>query len=54
MKIVFDAVFNHTGNDGKYFNEYGTFENIGAYQSTNSEFYKFYKRNNYGLLVEYA
>ena len=23
MKVVLDAVFNHTGNDSKYFNEYG-------------------------------
>ena len=46
MKIVLDAVFNHTGNDSKYFNEYGTFDNIGAFQSKDSPFYKFYRKNN--------
>ena len=36
MKIVLDAVFNHTGNDSKYFNEYGTYTEVGAYQSLDS------------------
>lgn len=46
IKIVLDAVFNHTGNDSKYFNEYNTFDNIGAYQSETSPYYSFYKKNN--------
>lgn len=49
IKIVLDAVFNHTGNDSKYFNEYGTFDNLGAYQSIDSPYYKFYRRNNNGF-----
>ena len=44
MKIVLDAVFNHTGNDSKYFNQFGTFDTIGAYQSQESPYYSFYKR----------
>ena len=44
MKVVIDAVFNHTGNDSKYFNQFSNFETIGAYQSENSPYYKFYKR----------
>lgn len=44
MKVILDAVFNHTGNDSKYYNQYGTFENVGAYQSEESPYYKFYKR----------
>ena len=44
MKVVLDAVFNHTGNDSKYFNEYGTFDTIGAYQSKDSKYYNFYKK----------
>lgn len=44
MKVVLDAVFNHTGNDSKYFNEYGTFPNIGAFQSLDSEYSKFYRK----------
>ena len=42
IKIVLDAVFNHTGNDSKYFNEFGTFDTLGAYQSENSPYYSFY------------
>lgn len=49
MKVILDAVFNHTGNDSKYFNEYGTFKELGAYQSKDSQYYSFYRkyiRNN--------
>ena len=45
MKIVIDAVFNHTGNDSKYFNEYGTYNTVGAYQSVDSEYYEWYRKN---------
>ncbi len=44
MKVVLDAVFNHTGNDSKYFNEYGTFPTEGAYQNPNSYYAKYYKK----------
>ncbi|MBQ8471923.1 MAG: glycoside hydrolase family 13 protein [Bacilli bacterium] len=44
MKIVLDAVFNHTGNDSKYFNEYNTFNTIGAFQSDDSPYASFYKQ----------
>lgn len=45
MKVILDAVFNHTGNDSKYFNEFGTFETLGAYQSNESPYYTFYKKH---------
>ena len=45
IKIVLDAVFNHTGNDSKYFNEYGTFDTVGAYQSMYSTYAPFYKKH---------
>ncbi len=45
MNIIIDAVFNHTGNDSIYFNEYGNYETLGAYQSKKSPYYKFYKTN---------
>ena len=44
MKIILDAVFNHTGNDSKYFNEYNSFDNIGAFNDPNSKYAKFYKK----------
>lgn len=45
MYIVLDAVYNHTGNDSKYFNQYGTYATVGAYQSEESPYYSFYKRS---------
>ncbi len=44
MKVVLDAVFNHTGNDSKYYNELGTFPELGAFQSKDSKYYPFYKK----------
>lgn len=46
IKIILDGVFNHTGNDSKYFNEYGRYETIGAYQSTDSPYTPFYRKTN--------
>lgn len=48
MKIIIDAAFNHTGNDSKYFNEYNSFNTIGAYQSKTSKYYNWYKKNENG------
>ena len=48
MKVVLDAVFNHTGNDSKYFNEYNRYKNIGAYQSRRSPYYDFYRHYEEG------
>ena len=44
MKIILDGVFNHTGNDSKYFNEYNSFEELGAFQSEKSKYYPFYRK----------
>lgn len=46
IKVVLDGVFNHTGNDSKYYNEYGNYNNLGAFQSKNSKYYNFYRKNN--------
>ena len=40
IKVILDAVFNHTGSDSIYFNQYGTFNSIGAYQVEYDENYK--------------
>jgi len=53
IKIVLDAVFNHTGNDSKYFNEYGSFNSLGAYQSSISPYYNFYRKNYVGGKVNF-
>jgi len=53
MKVILDAVFNHTGNDSKYFNEYNTFDTIGAFQSQDSPYAKFYRTNEVNGNVQY-
>ncbi len=42
ISIVLDGVFNHTGDDSIYFNRYGRFDTIGAYQSKDSPYYDWY------------
>ena len=46
--VILDAVFNHTGNDSKYFNQYGTYNNLGAFQSNQSQYYPFYRKKPNG------
>ena len=45
MKVVLDAVFNHTGNDSKYFNEYGSFDSDGAFNNLDSKYSSFYRKH---------
>ena len=43
---MLDGVFNHTGDDSRYFNRYGRYPEIGAYQSKDSpyaDWYSFYE-----------
>jgi cyclomaltodextrinase / maltogenic alpha-amylase / neopullulanase len=42
MHIILDGVFNHTGSDSVYFNQYGAFKDVGAYQSRSSKYYPWY------------
>ena len=44
IRIILDAVFNHTGNDSKYFNEFGRYANLGAFQSDKSPYFPFYRK----------
>lgn len=44
MRIILDAVFNHTGDDSKYFNRFGNYDSVGAFQSEQSPYFDFYKR----------
>ena len=53
MRVILDAVFNHTGNDSKYFNQYETFDTIGAYQSIYSTYAPFYKKHDHDGKVYY-
>ena len=38
IKIILDGVFNHVGSDSRYFNRYGRFDSLGAYQSEQSQY----------------
>ncbi len=44
MKIILDAVFNHTGNDSKYFNEFGNYPEKGAFQGEDSKYNQYYRK----------
>ncbi len=45
--IVLDGVFNHTGDDSLYFNKYGNYKTVGAYQSKDSEYYNWFNFIDY-------
>ncbi len=42
MYIILDGVFNHCGDDSKYFNHFGNYNLIGAYQSNESKYYDWF------------
>lgn len=42
MKVIIDGVFSHTGDDSVYFNKYGRYHSLGAYQSNRSPYYSWY------------
>lgn len=45
MKIILDGVFNHVGNDSKYFNQCNHYNEIGAFQSDKSKYSNFFRKN---------
>ena len=47
MKIILDGVFNHSGADSLYFNKFGTYDSLGAYQSKSSPYYDWYYFNKF-------
>lgn len=47
IAILLDGVFSHTGSDSVYFNRYGNYPGLGAYQSTESPYFKWFKFNHY-------
>ena len=42
IEIILDGVFNHTGDNSIYFNKYGKYPSVGAYQSKDSPYYTWY------------
>lgn len=47
ISIILDGVFSHTGDDSIYFNKYGRYDSLGAYQSENSPYYKWFNFSEY-------
>lgn len=52
IRIILDGVFSHTGSDSKYFNKYGNYNSLGAYQSLQSPYYRWYIFNDYPDMYE--
>ena len=47
ISIILDGVFSHTGCDSKYFNLYNHYNTLGAYNSTGSPYFSWYKFINW-------
>lgn len=47
IKIILDGVFSHTGSNSIYFNKNGQYDELGAYQSTESTYYPWYQFDNH-------
>ncbi|MDZ5255373.1 glycoside hydrolase family 13 protein [Clostridium sp. LIBA-8841] len=47
IRIILDGVFSHTGSDSRYFNKYGNYSDLGAYESKYSKYYKWYRFYDY-------
>ena len=53
IKLILDGVFSHTGADSRYFNKFGRYEGVGAYESYESgkespyrSWYNFFKNED--------
>lgn len=42
IRLMLDGVFSHTGADSRYFNRFGRYDTLGAYQSKKSPYYPWY------------
>ncbi len=47
INIILDGVFSHTGADSIYFNRYGNYDSLGAYQSKESSYCEWYNFTNF-------
>lgn len=47
IHIILDGVFNHTGADSIYFNRFGRYDSVGAYQSEKSPYADWYMFRNF-------
>lgn len=47
MGVMLDGVFNHSGANSIYFNKFGNYNSIGAYQSKKSKYYDWFSFSNF-------
>ncbi|MDR3305359.1 MAG: glycoside hydrolase family 13 protein [Clostridiales Family XIII bacterium] len=47
IRLILDGVFSHTGDDSVYFNRYGRYDSVGAYQSESSPYFGWYKFSSF-------
>jgi glycosidase len=52
IKIILDVVLGYTSSDSKYFNKLGKYDEIGAYNSPNSQYHNWYKFIRYPYQYE--
>lgn len=50
--VILDGVFNHTGADSLYFNKFGHYDSLGAYQSKKSPYFDWYTFQKFPDLYE--
>ncbi len=47
IAVVLDGVFSHTGSDSRYYNQFGRYDDVGAYNSKESPYYSWYSFKNW-------
>ena len=48
IRVILDGVFNHVGSDSVYFNRYGRYNSVGAFQDHNSPYRDWFTFNSDG------
>ncbi len=52
ISVILDGVFSHTGADSIYFNKFHRYDTVGAYNSPESPYYKWYSFHQYPDVYE--
>ncbi|MDR1193618.1 MAG: DUF3459 domain-containing protein [Peptococcaceae bacterium] len=52
MRVILDGVFSHVGADSVYFNQYGHYDSLGAYQSQESPYYPWFTFYDWNTVYE--
>ena len=47
ISVILDGVFSHVGSDSIYFNRFGRYDSVGAYQSKESPYYNWFTFQQY-------